>query len=107
MTASEPTPPALPDLPTAPAADAKPAELIVTVPAGAKLFVDDQPSTQTAAERRFMTPDLPPGRTFYYVLRLEAERDGRAWSQSRRVEVTAGAEVRVTFEPQKDNLTEE
>jgi uncharacterized protein (TIGR03000 family) len=73
------------------------ARLIVQLPAGAKLYVDDQLSKNTAERRVFSTPTLEPGQSYYYILRAELEKDGKTYSDTRRVIVKAGAEVTASF----------
>ncbi len=82
---------------------AQPAELLVTAPPGARLYVNDRLTAQTAAERRFVTPDLAPGRVFYYLFRLE----GPTGPESRQVEVTAGASITVSFDKSTGDRTED
>src|SRR5438067_6855890 len=55
---------------TAPA----PANLLVTLPADARLFVDDHETKSTSGERLLTTPDLQPGREYSYTLRAEVMR---------------------------------
>jgi uncharacterized protein (TIGR03000 family) len=70
-----------------------PARVTVNAPAGARIYVDGV----RTAERSFNTPALQPGREYYYDLRVEMVRNGRAQSQARRVTVAAGRQVTVDF----------
>lgn len=72
-----------------------PAKLTVRLPGDAKLWVDDAFCPLTSNSRSFNTPNLQSGRQYYYTLRMEVERDGQTLSLSRRVFVTAGANVSV------------
>ncbi len=74
-----------------------PATLLVTLPADAKLFVDDALTSQTTAVRVFSTPPLARGWVYPYTLRAEVVRDGVRVTTSQRVRVRAGAESRVTI----------
>lgn len=74
----------------------KPAEIIVKAPAGAKLSIDGKPTRQSGATRRFETPELQPGKTYRYLLRLELH--GRD-SEQRAVDIRAGETVTVDFRP--------
>jgi uncharacterized protein (TIGR03000 family) len=47
--------------------------------------------------RRFVSPLLKPGREYTYQVRARWMEDGREVVQSRRVTVSAGAEVSVDF----------
>jgi uncharacterized protein (TIGR03000 family) len=73
------------------------ARLIVELPPDALLYVDDQPTKATAERRVFQTPDLEKGQAYYYDLRIEAMRDGKPFSENRRVVVRPGEEVLADF----------
>jgi uncharacterized protein (TIGR03000 family) len=73
------------------------ARLIVELPAEAKLFIDDQQMKTTASPRTFNTPPLERGQQYYYILRAEVVRDGKPRTESKRVIVRAGQEVRASF----------
>jgi uncharacterized protein (TIGR03000 family) len=45
----------------------------------------------------FRTPTLPTGQAFYYMLRAEVVRDGKSYSEDKRVIVRAGDEVVASF----------
>jgi uncharacterized protein (TIGR03000 family) len=75
----------------------KPARLLVQLPEGAKLYVDDQPMTTTSAKRTFRTPELQPGQTYYYIVRAELVRDGQTYNQTRQILLRAGDEVQTSF----------
>jgi len=89
------TPGAIP-APTAVVA-AAPARITVTLPADAKLFVDNVACNLTSGTRSFDTPKLEPGRTYSYVLKAEVERDGKMRTDERRVVFQAGKQVAVDF----------
>lgn len=72
-------------------------KLVVEVPADAKLFIDDQPMKTTSAVRTFHTPKIDQAQTYYYILRVEIDRDGTTHSESKRVIIRAGEEVRAQF----------
>jgi uncharacterized protein (TIGR03000 family) len=73
------------------------AKLVVELPADAKLFIDDQPMKTPSAKRVFSTPTLQKGQAYYYELRAEIVRDGKTITENKRVVVSAGAEIPVTF----------
>jgi uncharacterized protein (TIGR03000 family) len=86
-----PTPP-----PPAPLSGA--ARITVQVPAGARVWVDDQATAQTGAVREFVTPaTLEPGRTYQYKLRAQWEQNGQTVTRERMVEFKAGGAVIVNF----------
>jgi len=73
------------------------AKLVVELPADAKLFIDDMPMKTTSGKRTFSTPALEPGQAYYYIVRIEMERDGKPVSQERRVIVRSGQIARAEF----------
>jgi uncharacterized protein (TIGR03000 family) len=73
------------------------AKLIVEVPSGARLFIDDMPVKVPAGVQNFQTPALEPGRDYYYVVRVETMRDGQPVSETRRIIVHAGQVARADF----------
>jgi uncharacterized protein (TIGR03000 family) len=75
-----------------------PATLIVTLPADAKLLIDDTATRSTSATRTFMTPPLEPGREFHYTLKAETRRGDEPVTVTRDVTVRAGQETRVTLD---------
>lgn len=75
-----------------------PATIVVSLPAEAKLIVDNVVTKSTSATRTFISPELEQGKDFYYTLKAEIVRDGTPVSVSQRVTVRAGEETRVSFE---------
>src|SRR5205807_5948672 len=71
--------------------------LIVELPQGAKLYVDDQPIKTASGKRTFNTPALERGQLYYYIVRAEVEIDGKPYSETKRVLVRAGEEVKASF----------
>jgi uncharacterized protein (TIGR03000 family) len=74
------------------------ARLIVELPADAKLYIDDHKMKTTSTQRAFSTPNLQKGQTYYYMLRAEMVREGKKVSETKRVLVRAGQEVRAKFD---------
>jgi uncharacterized protein (TIGR03000 family) len=73
------------------------AHLTVRLPADARLLVDGQVVPLTSSTRRFDTPMLKAGQTYYYTLKAEVERDGRTRTETQRVIVAAGKDLEVEF----------
>jgi uncharacterized protein (TIGR03000 family) len=71
--------------------------LIVTLPADAKLYVDDRPTTAISERRVFNTPGLADGQEYYYILRAEVVRDGKMRSKTKRVLLHAGDAIETSF----------
>jgi uncharacterized protein (TIGR03000 family) len=75
-----------------------PARIIVSIPADAKLMVDDFRTTSTSGRRVFTTPALERGQIYAYTLQAEVMRDGATETLSKEVTVRAGEEAQVSFE---------
>ncbi len=74
-----------------------PATLIVSLPADAKLVIDDTTTASTSAERTFVSPNLNPGQDYNYTLKVEVVRNGKTIRAEEKVTVRAGEETRVTL----------
>ncbi len=73
------------------------AKVTVRLPEDARLYVDGVLCPLTSAVRTFETPKLEAGRQYFYTVKAEVMRDGKAESESRRVVVEAGKETTVEF----------
>src|SRR5262249_15212001 len=82
---------------TAEAPKAAPARVSVTPPDEAKLYVDGVLTNAAPSPRQFNTPNLEPGKSFYYTFKAEVTREGRTISQTQKVNVSAGKQVNVEF----------
>jgi uncharacterized protein (TIGR03000 family) len=78
--------------------------LLVELPPDAKLYIDDQPMKTTSSKRSFNTPLLQQGQQYYYILRAEVVRDGRTYTETRRVLLRAGQEIRASFPELEANI---
>jgi len=74
-----------------------PATIIVSVPANAKLTIDDAVTASTAAQRVFVTPALTAGKSYHYNMKVEYVQDGKPVIISKKIDVTAGNETTVNF----------
>jgi uncharacterized protein (TIGR03000 family) len=75
-----------------------PAQIVVRLPADARLFVDDAPTQSTSGQRLLVTPTLPTGESYAYTLRVEVNRQGRTVADTRTINVTAGQSTSISFE---------
>src|SRR5262249_40897714 len=75
----------------------RPAQITVRLPDDAKLYVDGVARTTSGGRRTFDTPNLEPGKSYYYVFKAEVVRDGQVRSEDQRVVVEAGKQVTVDF----------
>ena len=74
------------------------ASILVKVPANAKVFIDDYLMKSTSSERLFTSPELEPGRSYYYTIRVVIEKDGKPQEESRRVQIRAGETSWLAFD---------
>jgi uncharacterized protein (TIGR03000 family) len=75
-----------------------PARILVSLPADAKLTIDDAATMSTSATRVFASPALEQGKEYYYTLKAVIVRDGKSIPLVQKVSVRAGEESRVSFE---------
>jgi uncharacterized protein (TIGR03000 family) len=75
-----------------------PATIVVTLPADARLTVDDAATTSTSTRRVFVSPALPQGQEFHYTLKAEFVREGKPVVVNKEVAVRAGDETRVDLD---------
>ncbi len=74
------------------------AVIVVSLPADAKLTIDDQPTTSTSDHRVFVSPSLTAGKDFTYTLKAEIAVNGKPTVVSKVVTVRAGEESQVTLD---------
>lgn len=71
--------------------------LDVLVPADARVWVNGEATTQTGGQRRYLTNDLTPGRTYTYSIKARWTEDGKPVEYERKVKVHGGQERVVNF----------
>ena len=71
----------------------RPGPVVLEVPTDAKLYIDDQLMKASTEVRRFNTPELEAGQTYYYILKAEVTREGSTRSEEKRVLIKAGEEI--------------
>lgn len=69
----------------------------VRVPANATVWINGDPTTQTGAEREYMTSDLTPGKTYRFEIRAQWQQDGRMVERTKKVLVQGGERRAVDF----------
>ena len=85
----------------------EPCTLIVTLPAKAKLLIDDKETYKEGSERKFKTPLLEPGATYYYVLTATWEPNNYTRiTRKRKVDIKAGTTVTVDLTRREKELDE-
>jgi uncharacterized protein (TIGR03000 family) len=80
-----------------PGAQTAPANIVITVPADARVLVGGKPTSQTGTSRTFESPPLEFGASYAYEITVEVVRDGKTLTQTKKVEVRAGQTSRVDF----------
>lgn len=83
--------------PAAPSASATEATIFVSLPADAKVFVNDLATTSTGTERHFVSRGLKPGRSYSYKLRVQFDRDGKPVTEDKVVRLAAGENIQLAF----------
>ena len=72
--------------------------IIVSLPADAQLFLDGQPSIVGTNLRTLISPELEPGKSYFYTLRVEVERHRKTFTDTQKVYFQPGREVHVSFD---------
>ncbi len=74
----------------------------VSLPSAARLFVDGKPLGNSGTNSRaILTPELEPGETYTYQVRVEYDEDGQPISRVRKVQFQAGQQLQVDFNSKK------
>jgi len=73
------------------------ATIVVTVPADAKLYFDNAPTTSKSERREFVSPALQPGTEYSYNIKAEIVRDGKTEVKTEKVIVRAGTQTSISF----------
>lgn len=73
------------------------AVLTVSVPADARVFVNDLPTTSTGSLRRYVSNGLRYGYNYTYHIRAEIVRDGQTLTETKTVKLQAGDASKVEF----------
>jgi uncharacterized protein (TIGR03000 family) len=82
-----------------------PASITVRLPEDARLTVHGVECPLTSDTRAFDSPALVPGKEYFYTLKAEVVRNGRAIAQTRRATFRSGQSITVSFDdPSEINL---
>ncbi len=73
------------------------AELNVSVPEGATLFVNGIPMITKSGMRSFVTPELAPGNTHFYDIKWKMGKGSTAQNGEKTIEVQAGKRFTVSI----------
>lgn len=72
-------------------------QLIVSVPAAAKVFVNDRATTSTGSSRNYVSNGLAVGKTYKYRVRVEYELDGEPVVETKVATLTGGGQASLEF----------
>jgi uncharacterized protein (TIGR03000 family) len=72
------------------------AYLNVSVPADAKVYLENKLMTLTGTDRRFVSPQLAAGSQHIYTVKVEIDRNGETITKTTEAAITAGQETAVT-----------
>lgn len=73
------------------------ASIAVTLPANAKVFVNNQETTSTGSLRNYVSKGLEAGKTYAYKLRVEFELNGEKVVEHKVLKLRAGDSLDVNF----------
>jgi uncharacterized protein (TIGR03000 family) len=73
------------------------ATVVVKAATDVRITVNGQDMPRSAAEESFSSPELDAGRTYQYVFKAEAMRDGKPVTVTRNVTVLAGQQSEADF----------
>jgi uncharacterized protein (TIGR03000 family) len=73
------------------------ARIVVTLPADARLTVDDQATTSVGTRRVFYSTPLPADGSYSYTFKAEFVQDGKRVSVTKKVPLSPGKEIPVSF----------
>jgi uncharacterized protein (TIGR03000 family) len=79
------------------------AHIRIALPADAEVRFEGDKTTQTGADRLFVSPPLQAGHNYIYEVKAQWKENGREVTRDRRITVHAGEVVNVSFvEAEKD-----
>jgi uncharacterized protein (TIGR03000 family) len=71
--------------------------LTVSVPADAKVFINGYETKTTGEARQYVSRGLVAGQTYNYEVRAEITLDGKAVTETKTVQLTAGGATELAF----------
>jgi uncharacterized protein (TIGR03000 family) len=69
----------------------------ISVPDNAQIWFGDRATTQSGANRQFVSPPLTPGQFYVYEIRAQWDEGGRTVERIRRVTVQAGDRINLNL----------
>ena len=80
------------------AVDGNAVTIRVHVPSDARVWIEDVATSQTGADRTFLSPSLTPGSEYTYHIRVRWDEDGKPVERTRAVAVHAGDRVSLNID---------
>lgn len=74
------------------------ATIAVEVPSGASFVVNNKEIAVPAVNPVFVTPQLEPGKDYFYDCKVTVSRDGKNVTKTKRVKVRAGELIRINYD---------
>jgi uncharacterized protein (TIGR03000 family) len=78
--------------------DADTVLLRLRVPGDARVWLEDQATSQSGTDRSFVSPSLVPGREYVYHIRVQWDENGKAVERTHAVTVHAGDRINLTID---------
>jgi uncharacterized protein (TIGR03000 family) len=73
------------------------AQLTLSVPGDAVVYLSNQRMTLQGTVREFVVPGLKAGMSYRYPIRVELVRDGRTYSANSEQQIQAGQQLSLAF----------
>jgi uncharacterized protein (TIGR03000 family) len=73
------------------------AQLTLSVPGNAVVYLSNQRMTLEGTVREFVVPGLKAGMSYRYPIRVELVRDGRTYSANSEQQIQAGQQLNLAF----------
>jgi uncharacterized protein (TIGR03000 family) len=89
--------PASPEAPAEPSAARGDATIYVSLPADAKVFVNDMATASTGDHRHYVSRGLRSGVAYTYKLRVEYQQDGKPAVENKLIRLRAGETIDLAF----------
>jgi uncharacterized protein (TIGR03000 family) len=80
------------------AVDANTGTIRMHVPSDARVWIEGTASSQTGADRSFVSPPLTPGREYVYHIRVQWDENGKAVERDREVKMHAGDRISLNID---------
>jgi uncharacterized protein (TIGR03000 family) len=84
--------------PPAQAADGNAVTIRMQVPGNARIWFDGDATSQTGADRTFVSPSLPPGREYVYHIRVQWVENDKTVERTRDLTVHAGDRINLNID---------